>query len=138
MELLVRIEDHFEGQARVGVELLADPCVGGLEDGRDSFADRSLCRPFEEHVEPGAGARLKALMQVGFLLPRRQLLGELPVSRSDGDSFFQAPDGEIEIGGAIRDLRQEDHRLYEPGDRKSTRLNSSHANSSYAVFCLKK
>src|SRR3712207_8013093 len=31
--------------------------------------------------------------------------------------------------------------LLEPlraGDRKSTRLNSSHANISYAVFCLKK
>src|SRR3712207_7656938 len=26
----------------------------------------------------------------------------------------------------------------EGGDRKSTRLNSSHANISYAVFCLKK
>src|SRR5947209_13647677 len=26
----------------------------------------------------------------------------------------------------------------EVGDRKSTRLNSSHANISYAVFCLKK
>src|SRR3712207_7221394 len=26
----------------------------------------------------------------------------------------------------------------EPTDRKSTRLNSSHANISYAVFCLKK
>src|SRR3712207_8430577 len=26
----------------------------------------------------------------------------------------------------------------EPEDRKSTRLNSSHANISYAVFCLKK
>src|SRR3712207_7039034 len=25
-----------------------------------------------------------------------------------------------------------------PQDRKSTRLNSSHANISYAVFCLKK
>src|SRR3712207_8590850 len=25
-----------------------------------------------------------------------------------------------------------------PPDRKSTRLNSSHANISYAVFCLKK
>src|SRR3712207_8320560 len=25
-----------------------------------------------------------------------------------------------------------------PGDRKSTRLNSSYANISYAVFCLKK
>src|SRR3712207_7347174 len=30
-------------------------------------------------------------------------------------------------------------RAYEPDlDRKSTRLNSSHANISYAVFCLKK
>src|SRR3712207_8795606 len=26
----------------------------------------------------------------------------------------------------------------QPVDRKSTRLNSSHANISYAVFCLKK
>src|SRR3712207_7842117 len=30
-------------------------------------------------------------------------------------------------------LRRSGHR-----DRKSTRLNSSHANISYAVFCLKK
>src|SRR3712207_7575544 len=37
------------------------------------------------------------------------------------------------------------HRLQPPGDvageladRKSTRLNSSHVNISYAVFCLKK
>src|SRR3712207_8844151 len=29
------------------------------------------------------------------------------------------------------------HRERDP-DRKSTRLNSSHANISYAVFCLKK
>src|SRR3712207_7518011 len=28
--------------------------------------------------------------------------------------------------------------LFWGGDRKSTRLNSSHANISYAVFCLKK
>src|SRR3712207_7186008 len=27
---------------------------------------------------------------------------------------------------------------FPPQDRKSTRLNSSHANISYAVFCLKK
>src|SRR3712207_9126279 len=34
-----------------------------------------------------------------------------------------------------------EHRHAVPGpqlDRKSTRLNSSHANISYAVFCLKK
>src|SRR3712207_8396174 len=29
-------------------------------------------------------------------------------------------------------------RRHKGGDRKSTRLNSSHANISYAVFCLKK
>src|SRR5947209_12378307 len=29
-------------------------------------------------------------------------------------------------------------RNWPGGDRKSTRLNSSHANISYAVFCLKK
>src|SRR5258707_5298939 len=29
-------------------------------------------------------------------------------------------------------------QVLEGGDRKSTRLNSSHANISYAVFCLKK
>src|SRR5947209_14084094 len=29
-------------------------------------------------------------------------------------------------------------KAFGPIDRKSTRLNSSHANISYAVFCLKK
>src|SRR5688572_31605108 len=29
-------------------------------------------------------------------------------------------------------------RLQKSGDRKSTRLNSSHSQISYAVFCLKK
>src|SRR5207249_8887228 len=28
--------------------------------------------------------------------------------------------------------------ILQPGDRKSTRLNSSHVSISYAVFCLKK
>src|SRR2546430_5215370 len=28
--------------------------------------------------------------------------------------------------------------IFRPGDRKSTRLNSSHSQISYAVFCLKK
>src|SRR3712207_8361800 len=33
-------------------------------------------------------------------------------------------------------IREVHHRVKK--DRKSTRLNSSHANISYAVFCLKK
>src|SRR3712207_7975190 len=35
-----------------------------------------------------------------------------------------------------QDMPPEQSRAY--SDRKSTRLNSSHANISYAVFCLKK
>src|SRR3712207_6900539 len=42
-----------------------------------------------------------------------------------GDGFCEADSVELQPGR-------------EPGDRKSTRLNSSHANISYAVFCLKK
>src|SRR3712207_7088149 len=34
--------------------------------------------------------------------------------------------------------RRRVNRLRAAGDRKSTRLNSSHPNISYAVFCLKK
>src|SRR3712207_7335536 len=43
--------------------------------------------------------------------------------------------------GAIPDARLRiiwESRLLLAEDRKSTRLNSSHANISYAVFCLKK
>src|SRR3712207_7509167 len=47
--------------------------------------------------------------------------------------------------GLLRDLPRLETILKEikkvitiPLDRKSTRLNSSHANISYAVFCLKK
>src|SRR3712207_8340558 len=34
--------------------------------------------------------------------------------------------------------RDRDEEAEQEQDRKSTRLNSSHANISYAVFCLKK
>src|SRR3712207_7420389 len=40
------------------------------------------------------------------------------------------------VGGIQRPLVE--NELIQPIDRKSTRLNSSHANISYAVFCLKK
>src|SRR3712207_8036909 len=40
------------------------------------------------------------------------------------------------LGAAREQGTVEAHHLQQ--DRKSTRLNSSHANISYAVFCLKK
>src|SRR3712207_8359459 len=47
----------------------------------------------------------------------------------------------LDRGPAARDLDPaSDEAVYGANisDRKSTRLNSSHANISYAVFCLKK
>src|SRR3712207_7913658 len=41
---------------------------------------------------------------------------------------------DVHVDRAGRDLDEDDGDR----DRKSTRLNSSHANISYAVFCLKK
>src|SRR3712207_9122600 len=49
--------------------------------------------------------------------------GLIGVEASLGDFLF---DVRIALGGEVLE------------DRKSTRLNSSHANISYAVFCLKK
>src|SRR2546427_1370034 len=44
-----------------------------------------------------------------------------------------------ELDGALREERLElAVELGGQGDRKSTRLNSSHSQISYAVFCLKK
>src|SRR3712207_7405831 len=51
------------------------------------------------------------------------------VRRTDPESAHVGKVELLEAGG--------DRRRVHP-DRKSTRLNSSHANISYAVFCLKK
>src|SRR3712207_8461498 len=40
--------------------------------------------------------------------------------------------------GIALNLDERERLVADIGDRKSTRLNSSHANISYAVFCLKK
>src|SRR3712207_7976734 len=56
------------------------------------------------------------------------------------------PEGDQEDPRLLADPEPEDHQrdqgqvrhVADHLDRKSTRLNSSHANISYAVFCLKK
>src|SRR5205814_6315603 len=57
----------------------------------------------------------------------------------DGGSRLPETD-DLEAVVGVRQLLLDDVRLdrHAEADRKSTRLNSSHLGSSYAVFCLKK
>src|SRR2546430_7755055 len=59
---------------------------------------------------------------------------EVSLNRSLPDCLLvaQVPD----LGGEVQGQRAVRIEVY--GDRKSTRLNSSHSQISYAVFCLKK
>src|SRR3712207_7554606 len=67
-----------------------------------------------------------------------------PVSRSDlqpGDLvFFYSPVSHVGmyIGNGQMVHAATSGQPVKVADRKSTRLNSSHANKSYAVFCLNK
>src|SRR3712207_7715968 len=67
----------------------------------------------------------------------------LPISIKEGAAqIVIGTHALIQRGVEFRDLSlvvvDEQHRFGVAQDRKSTRLNSSHANISYAVFCLKK
>src|SRR3712207_7651113 len=57
-------------------------------------------------------------------------------SRADADHAARAASGR-RATRAVDGVEPALDRI-DPRDRKSTRLNSSHANISYAVFCLKK
>src|SRR3712207_8461554 len=57
--------------------------------------------------------------------------GHVPFNPRPQPAFRNRPD-------LAADVAQDASRVALQRDRKSTRLNSSHANISYAVFCLKK
>src|SRR3712207_8296546 len=91
--------------------------------------------------------------------PRSTLLPYTTLFRSQGLGIRVVPGSEVRFDADLADRFRAGHLItlnhtswimlelslradWSPylaqGDRKSTRLNSSHANISYAVFCLKK
>src|SRR5947209_13495786 len=60
--------------------------------------------------------------------------GGVPDTSAKDIDLFESPGLCIDGGLLTAQIADEHHAP----DRKSTRLNSSHANISYAVFCLKK
>src|SRR5438552_10910321 len=99
-----------------------------------------------ERVVPGS--------RVVVPVQRRQVVGlvvavDVPAPEVSAKPIAAAPDGEPALSPALIELGRWIGSYYGaplglalrallPGDRKSTRLNSSHQIISYAVFCLKK
>src|SRR5690348_7273387 len=70
--------------------------------------------------------RFLAQLTAGQVLRIEAQVGGFHASSTLPADFPNVPDYELQVGRFIL------------GDRKSTRLNSSHPSISYAVFCLKK
>src|SRR3712207_6948832 len=108
--------------------------VGGAGTNKGLDLNRSavprhiqLTTLFRHRIEQGA-------WKTGQQIPTvDELAAECGVARA---TIRQAMD-QLEVEGLIERFRAKGTFVRQT-DRKSTRLNSSHANISYAVFCLKK
>src|SRR2546427_9117836 len=96
-------------------------------------AIRRVVEPGVQHsAVPSAGV----CPQHRFLLKQNDTLITEPSFQVPGDTQAHHSPAYNEEVGADRGSRLPRYRR--GGDRKSTRLNSSHSQNSYAVFCLKK
>src|SRR5438034_10491784 len=95
--------------------------------GRGALAPRGFLLPIYDSVprlDAALGSLIEDLSKMPGKEPGKTMLDETMVVV--GHEFGRTPDMNLNFG--------RDHW----GDRKSTRLNSSHTVISYAVFCLKK
>src|SRR3712207_8313635 len=90
------------------------------------FPDTTL---FRSTVEKASGGKMTIVPigQAETLSQRNPALTAMDIAEGALGGRPKQPEEEVKTAGVS-------YRL----DRKSTRLNSSHANISYAVFCLKK
>src|SRR5207248_4011498 len=112
-----------------------------LERDRARLSD---CRRRVNCLPLGAAA----LAGTSFPIDREKVARELGFESVSGNSLDAVSDRDFAIEFCacaalamihLSRLSEElDHRERGAGDRKSTRLNSSHRTISYAVFCLKK
>src|SRR2546427_10299335 len=99
----------------------------GVEHGTPLAHRRRRRQYIHQHLHARGSAALQGRHRGGAVLGRRKQSGEALENRLGVD----APQRD-------RILPPHAARLRNLLDRKSTRLNSSHSQISYAVFCLKK
>src|SRR2546430_7089613 len=71
---------------------------------------------------------------VGIIAHRRGVAVRIGAGDDVADRVMAVPGGGVQMSAAAAVSDSQNQIL----DRKSTRLNSSHSQISYAVFCLKK
>src|SRR3712207_8554825 len=76
---------------------------------------------------------VQGMLETPFYIACLKLTGRRCVVVGGGDIGLEKVEGLLACDGRVVLVAPEAIE-----DRKSTRLNSSHANNSYAVFCLKK
>src|SRR3712207_8725238 len=91
------------------------------------------------HATPFSPRTIKDEIEEALFARQRDLFTDLSVVFMDTTSLsFEGEGGEtLGAHGYSKDHRPDLKQMILAVDRKSTRLNSSHANISYAVFCLK-
>src|SRR5690606_41460210 len=90
------------------------------------FPYTTLFRSHHRHlsgIEPSCGAKAEHHAGLRLRTEAAVIAGDEIEMVGDAETLRGPPDRQFVVAG---------------GDRKSTRLNSSHVKISYAVFCLKK
>src|SRR5688572_26516665 len=126
------ISDHIK---KTLMEQMKDPVVvatdlGFAKKGRNYALDLDVPIAFIEKRRIGNDAHTEALTLIGDVKDRDVIIVDDEVDT--GGSIAQAV--KVVEENNARDI----YLAFIHQDRKSTRLNSSHSQISYAVFCLKK
>src|SRR3712207_650293 len=139
---------------RLDTELLKRAFLGWLRGEPDhcsmaavpTLDEEDARRPNRER-EGLVGERTRIVNRIKAGLVRLGIRGFKPTLRNAAERLetLRTPEGASLPPNTLAELRRDMARLHvvadqirQVEDRKSTRLNSSHANISYAVFCLKK
>src|SRR5699024_11682716 len=110
-----------------------DPCAGGVP-AQSAFLSYHKSRPVTRRGRALSG---DAKTEMGTASLRSPSAGIWQAWRSPASLGFPLS---VPAACGCHEIDHLKHRPYswQPQDRKSTRLNSSHVSISYAVFCLKK
>src|SRR2546427_2493779 len=117
--------------------------VGHIQIYRKGYSEKGNLAPFDYLIAdyPALRDELRRLPHVKTVTARLGFSGL--VSTGDTTTAFVGsgvvPEGEMDLSALAVIVDGKELATREPrGDRKSTRLNSSHSQISYAVFCFKK